>query len=338
MIIRSKAPLRISFGGGGTDVSPYPEDIGGVALNVTIDKYAYCTISTRDDKFIKVYSQDLNQKAKYNMSIHGEPIVHYNGKLDLAKAAINVMEPGTGLNLFMHSDALPGSGLGTSSTMVVALVGALRHLMTMPLTDYEIAELAYDIERIELELAGGRQDQYAAVFGGFNFMEFQEYTIVNPLKIKRETINELAYRLLLCYTGRTRKSADIIKEQTRSYVDRCPVVTRALDRSKEQAIDMKKALLLGKIDVLGGLLHDAWQSKKEFSDKVTSPKIDELYAAAIKNGALGGKLLGAGGGGYLLLLCEFDKRHKVADKLSQLGGQIEQFAFDYKGLQTWEVR
>jgi len=334
MIVRSKAPLRISFAGGGTDVSPYPEKKGGAVLNATIDKYAYCTLVKRDDDIINAHSLDYDIMANY----YKEDDLCYDGKLNLVKAAIKVLKGGSGYDLFLHSDAPVGSGLGASSTVTVALVGSFRHWLKLTLSDYDIAEVAYKIEREELKLPGGRQDQYAAAFGGFNFIEFyNDVTVVNPLRLKQETINELEYRLMLCFTGKTRLSAGIIEEQVSGYVQGKEEVTNALDHTKELAYRMKNALLLGRLDDFGQILHEGWEHKKKFSSKITNPVIDELYTEARKHGAIGGKLLGAGGGGYLLLFCEFDKKHIVAQKLEEMGGQIISFAFDFRGLQTWEV-
>lgn len=333
-IIRAKAPLRISFGGGGTDVSPYPEEKGGAVLSATIDKYAYCSLAARDDESVNVISLDYSLVAKYSLNDKLE----YDGKLDLVKAAIKAMEVRNGVDLFLHSDMPPGSGLGTSSAMTVALVGAFGHRLKLPFSEYDVAELAYRIEREEAGIRGGKQDQYAASFGGFNFIEFQgKTTIVNPLRIKPETVNELEYRLMLCYTGKTRLSAGIIDDQVNGYIKKKDEVVRALDETKELAIATKNALLLGKIDEFGSFLHQAWCSKKRFSTKISDPHIDELYKVARQNGVIGGKLLGAGGGGYLLLLCEFDKQHIIAQKLEELGGKIVSFAFEFNGLQTWEV-
>jgi len=333
-IVRAKAPLRMSFGGGGTDVPPYPEEKGGAVLSATIDKYAYCSLTVRDDKLVNVTSLDYDLVTKYPLNDKLE----YDGKLDLVKAATKVMEIENGVDLFLHSDMPPGSGLGTSSTMTVALVGALRHWLKLPFVEYDVAELAYRIERQEAGIKGGKQDQYAASFGGFNFIEFLgKTTVVNPLRIKNEILNELQYRLMLCYTGKTRLSAGIIDDQVRGYTENREGVVHALDETKKSAINMKNALLLGQIDEFGALLHQGWQSKKRFSTKITDPSIDELYDVARQNGALGGKLLGAGGGGYLLLLCEFDKRHILAQKLEEHGGKVVNFAFEFNGLQTWEV-
>jgi D-glycero-alpha-D-manno-heptose-7-phosphate kinase len=334
VIIRAKVPLRISFGGGGTDVSPYIEERGGAVLSATIDKYAYCSLSTRSDDSVNVVSLDYNLVARYSTNDK----LDYDGKLDLVKAALKVMKIKSGVDLFLHGDVPPGSGLGTSSAMTVALVGALKHWLNISLSDYGIAELAYRIERQEAGIKGGKQDQYAASFGGFNFIEFHgETTIVNPLRIKREIINELEYRLMLCYTGKTRLSAGIIDDQVKGYRQKKEDVVRALDETKTIAIAMKNALLLGQIDELGCLMNQAWQSKKKFTPKMTDPHIDELYDVSKQNGAIGGKLLGAGGGGYLLLLCEFDKRNVLAQKLEGLGGKVVNFAFEFNGLQTWEV-
>ncbi len=336
MIVRSKAPLRISFVGGGTDVPPYVEERGGVVLSATIDKYAYGSLRLRDDPNITVQSLDYDIVAKYHLDD-----LQYDGELDLVKAVIKNMNNGhkQGLDFFIHSDAPPGSGLGSSSTMVVALIGLIKHWQRLPLTNYEIAELAYRIERKDLGIRGGMQDQYAAVFGGFNFMEFgPSAVIVNPLRVDTETINELEYNLLLCYTGRTRLSANIITTQVDAYVRREAEVLSAMDELKKITIEMKNALLQGRLTDFGLLLHQAWINKKKMARQITNSTIDTLYDTARKHGALGGKILGAGGGGYLLLYCEFDKKHSVAEELEKLGGQVVEFTFEHRGLQTWEVK
>ena len=337
MVIRSKAPLRISFAGGGTDVSPYVEERGGVVLSATIDKYAYGALQLRDDRSITVQSLDYGIVAKYD--VDGE--LPYDGHLDLVKAVLRNMNNGNkqGLGFFLYSDAPPGSGLGSSSTMVVALIGLLKHWHHLPLTQYDMAELAYYIERKDLKIQGGMQDQYAAVFGGFNFMEFSRSgVIVNPLRIEPEVINELECNLLLCYTGRTRLSANIITTQVAAYERRDAEVLDAMDELKRITIALKNALLQGRLDDFGSLLHEAWMNKKKLARQITNPVIDELYEAARREGALGGKILGAGGGGYLLVYCPFERRHLIAEALEKLGGQVVPFTFDYHGLQTWEVK
>lgn len=337
MIFRSKAPLRISFAGGGTDVSPYLEERGGVVLSTTIDKYAYATLRLRQDKSITVQSLDYDIMAKYQV----DDELLYDGELDLVKAALKNMCNGNtqGLDFFMHSDAPPGSGLGSSSTVIVALIGVLKHWQRLPLTNYEVAELAYHIERVDLGIKGGMQDQYAAAFGGFNFIEFNaSAVVVNPLRIQQDILNELEYHLLLCYTGRTRLSANIINTQVGAYVRKESEVVAAMDELKAITIDIKRALLQGRLDDFGALLHDAWNNKKKMAKQITSSSIDALYETAREHGALGGKILGAGGGGYLLVYSPFDKKHLIAEKLENLGGQVVEFTFDHYGLQTWEVR
>jgi D-glycero-alpha-D-manno-heptose-7-phosphate kinase len=343
MIIRSKAPLRISFSGGGTEVSPYKDEYGGVVLSATIDKYAYGSLRLRDDRNVAVTSLDYDVVAKYNL----DDEMKYDGELDLVKAVIKNKKLNNGyekgFDFFIHSDAPPGSGLGSSSTMVVALIGLLKHWQRLPLTNYEIANLAYHIEREDLGIKGGMQDQFAATFGGFNFIEFGigaglSNIVVNPLRIDPGVVNELEYRLLLCYTGGTRLSANIISSQVEAYTKKEIDVLKAMEELKKITIELKNALLQARLDDFGRLLHDAWINKKKMAAQITNTTIDALYETARKHGALGGKILGAGGGGYLLLYCEFDKKHIVAEELEKLGGQVVTFTFDHCGLQTWEVR
>ena len=335
MVIRSRAPLRISFAGGGTDVSPYLEERGGAVLSVTIDKYAYASLKFNGEDALSVHSLDYDVVAKYRSD---DPL-KFDGSLDLVKAVLKRMrspDDPQGMGFFLHSDAPPGSGLGSSSSVVVALLGLFRHWKNIPLTDYQLAELAYQIERRDLGIAGGKQDQYAAVFGGVNFIEFSSNAvIVNPLRVRMETLHELQYLCLLCYTGRTRMSDGIIKTQVDGYVKREKDVIAAMDQLKAIAVDMKNALLQGRLRDFGALLHEGWEAKKRMAGPITNPTIDELYAVARQNGVWGGKVTGAGGGGYMLLMCEFDRKYLIAQKLEELGAQAVEFAFDLKGLQTW---
>ncbi|MFH0777173.1 MAG: GHMP kinase, partial [Candidatus Eisenbacteria bacterium] len=311
-----------------------PEERGGVVLSATINKYAYASLIPRGDRRITITSLDYDVVAKYERT---DRFV-LDGNLDLVKTVVKRLGGNSGLNLFIHTDAPPGSGLGSSSTLVVALIGALREWLSKPLTDYEIAELAYRIERVDMHIAGGKQDQYAATFGGFNFIEFgRDHTVVNPLRIKHSILNELEYRLLLCYTGETRLSAGILRRQTESFVAKRKEIVGALDGIKADTSLMKNALLLGKLDLLGELLHETWVKKKKLDREISSPKINRLYAVARRHGAIGGKILGAGGGGYLLTLCRFDKKHIVAEKLENAGGQIVEFGFEFRGLDTWKI-
>ena len=342
VIVRSKTPLRISFSGGGTDVSPYREEYGGVVLSATIDKYAYSSLRVRDDRRLEVTSLDYDIVAKYNLDE-----MSYDGQLDLVKAVVKNQslnkDFSRGFDVFIHSDAPPGSGLGSSSAVVVGLIGLLKHAQGLPMTNDEIARLAFHIEREDVGIKGGMQDQYAAAFGGFNLIEFgagpgPANVVVSPLQIDADIMNELEYRLLLCYTGRTRLSDNILTSQIDAYTRQDGSVLQALEELKQITFAMKDALVHRHLEDLGRLLHEAWDNKKRMATHITNTTIDTLYDAAVKSGALGGKLLGAGGGGYLLLYCAFDRKHAVAAELERLGGQLVEFTFERHGLQTWEVR
>ena len=329
---RARAPLRLSFCGGGTDVSPYPEEHGGMVLSATINQYAYASLRPRRDTRLTLASLDYDVVARYD---HPRRL-KLDGNLDLIKSVVKALKVRRGADLWVHSDAPPGSGLGSSSTLVVALIGVLSEWHHKPLSGYEVAELAYRIERIDLGLAGGRQDQYAAVFGGFNFIEFQgQTTVVNPLRIRPDVLRELEYRMLLCYMGQTRHSARIIERQTASYVSGRRRTVEALHRLKRETLEMKKALLLGDIDGMGELLHQAWENKKKLDEGISNSHVDRLYQFARKEGAIGGKMPGAGGGGYFVLLTRFDRKHRVARVLEKHGGQVVPFQFEAKGLATW---
>ncbi len=329
---RARAPLRLSFCGGGTDVSPYPEEHGGVVLSATINQYAYASLRPRRDTRLTLASLDYDVVARYD---HPRRL-KLDGSLDLIKAVVQGLKVRRGADLWVHSDAPPGSGLGSSSTLVVALIGVLGEWLQKPRSGYDVAELAYRIERIDLGLAGGRQDQYAAAFGGFNFIEFQgATTVVNPLRIRPDVLRELEYRMLLCYMGQTRQSAHIIERQTANYVGGRRRTIEALHRLKRETLEMKQALLLGDIDGMGELLHQAWENKKKLDDSISTPHVDRLYTFARKEGAIGGKMPGAGGGGYFLLLTRFDRKHRVARVLERHGGQVVPFQFEAKGLATW---
>jgi D-glycero-alpha-D-manno-heptose-7-phosphate kinase len=336
MIIRAKAPLRISFAGGGTDVPPYPAREGGCVLSATIDNFAWGSLRSRNDDQIKIESVDLGLSLSYTV----DSKMTFDGQLDLVKAAIIRLgaKNSHGFDIFLQSDAPPGSGLGASSALMVGLVGLVKEFKNLPLTEYEIAHMAYVIERQDLGIQGGLQDQYATCFGGFNFIEFErERVIVNPLRISREVINELEHNLLLCYTGTTRRSDHIIEDQTRRYEGNEEQTVRALRDQKHLAVDMKNALLQHRLNDFGDLLHIAWESKKKVSPRISNSSIDEMYEEARRHGAVGGKITGAGGGGYMLFYCRFETKHKVAAALRKMSAVPADFAFDNHGLQTWRA-
>lgn len=334
-VIRAKAPLRVSFCGGGTDVAPYPEMRGGLALCSTIDRYAYATLIPRRDDEISIESLD------YSMVSHGkvDRPFEYDGRLDLAKAVVNRFHRQPhGMKLFLHSDAPPGSGLGSSSALVVALVAALANHQDISLSQHELAELAWQVERIDMAIEGGLQDQYAAVFGGFNLLTFSAEGVgIEPLQLRESVLNELAYRLILVYTGQTRMSGHIISKQVEGYRSRDVDVLAALDEMKSIALQMRHTLSDGHLDDFGDLLNSAWQAKQRLAPGITTPEIDDLYAAAKSAGALGGKITGAGGGGHLLLFCQFDRRHRIREAVERMGATVEGFTFEPRGVQTWKV-
>lgn len=333
MIIRAKAPLRLSFAGGGTDVAPFKDEEGGCVLTTTITQYVYATLHQTDQAHIKIHSLDYDIVSKYTVNQK----IRRDSRLSLAKATIQRMnERDLGADIFIHSDAPPGSGLGSSSTMVVTIIGLFRELFKKPLSNYEMAEMAYLIERVDLQMLGGMQDQYAAAFGGFNFIEFyQDRVIVNPLRINATALNELHYNLLLCSVGRTRLSETIIAKQVDNYRKSEKEAVDAMRTQKAIAIEMKNCLLLGKLNEFAALLDYAWLVKKRMAKEISNPVIDAMYEEAKKNGAIGGKILGAGGGGYLVFYCSSGKKHLIARALEKMGGRIVDFGFETNGLQAW---
>ncbi|HYH94260.1 MAG TPA: hypothetical protein VD763_13960 [Candidatus Saccharimonadales bacterium] len=336
MLIRAKAPLRISLAGGGTDVPPFPELEGGCVLSTTINRYAWGTLRPRADSQIHITSLDFGVSQSYGS--HRE--LTFDGQLDLAKAAIKQLsgDDGVGFDLFLHTDAPPGSGLGSSSAMIVALVGLLKEFRNLPLTDYEVAELAWKIERQDLGIQGGLQDQYAAAFGGFNFIEFlADRVIVNSLKISPDILNELEYNLMLCHTGGTRLSGHIIEDQVARYERRESDSIDALRTLKALTIDMKNAILNRRLDLMGEMLDQEWHHKKRMSSKISNQHLDDLYDLARRRGALGGKVTGAGGGGYMLLYCPFERKHEIREAMREAGCEIHEVALEAVGLQTWRV-
>jgi D-glycero-alpha-D-manno-heptose-7-phosphate kinase len=338
VITRARAPLRISFCGGGTDVSPYCDERGGAVLSATINRYAAATIVPGGDRF---HVRSLDYDATIDFGI--DDAVVFDGQLDLAKGVIRHFRHATridgGFELVMHNDAPPGSGLGSSSAITVALVRALAEHLRYPLDSYQIARLAWQIERVDVGVKGGKQDQYAAAFGGFNFIEFHPdgTTVVNALRLSPEVVFELEYSLVLVYTGGVRFSQQIIERQVQNYVAGAAGSVRAMDRLKDLTGLMKRALLLGNLREFGALLDSAWQSKKQMADGIATGHIDELYAEARRAGALGGKVSGAGGGGFMFFLCDPNCRFKVQDAVRRLGGQLIPFSFVEAGVQSWTI-
>ncbi|GAB6120907.1 GHMP family kinase ATP-binding protein [Dysgonomonas termitidis] len=342
MIIRSKAPFRLGLAGGGTDVSPYSDLYGGCILNATISLYAYANIEPRSDNKIVFRIPQNNEEYVFDAALE-LPIL--NDKADLMKGIYNrVVKDFTGKPLsFTLTCALEvpfGSGLGTSSTLAVAILGAYAEWLTLPLGEYDLAYLAYLIERADLKQAGGKQDQYAAAFGGFNFMEFysEDKVIVNPLRIRNETINELSNNMLLYYTNTGHNSGDIIEKQQKNVTEQKSKSIEAMHQIKNQAYEIKEAILKNNLGEIGHILHRGWTYKREMADGISTPLFEEIYNTAINAGSSGGKISGAGGGGYVFFYCPGNTRFAVSKALERLGGRVQQYSFTKKGLETWHIR
>lgn len=353
MIIRSKAPLRLGLAGGGSDVSPYSELYGGQVLNATINLSAYCTIEETDDGLISVEAYDVPLRASYPASgmldcpaplirgVFNRVLRDYgaDGQGKPFDGTFGIRPGVTGFRITTWNDAPAGSGLGTSSTMVVCILKCFAEWLGLPLGDYEIARLSYEIERMDLGLAGGKQDQYAAAFGGFNFMEFRpdDTVIVNPLKIKRWIIDELESSMVLYFTGKSRSSAAIISEQQKNTSSGNRVAIEAMHRIKQSSADMKLALLKGDMMTFGRILGSAWEDKKKMAGAITNPVIQEAFDVAIDAGAVAGKVSGAGGGGFIMLMVSPVRKKAVTEALQALPGLVVPFQFTERGAHAWRI-
>ena len=339
--VRSRAPLRLGLAGGGTDVSPYSELYGGNVLNASIDMHAYCTITTSEADEVVFHAADLGETWRSAAACS----IPLEGPLVLHKATYNrvVRDFNSGESLPVrvttNADAPPGSGVGTSSTMVVAILRAYQELLKLPLGEYDLAQLAYDIERRDCGLAGGKQDQYAATFGGFNFMEFfsDDRVIVNPLRIRDEIINEIECSMLLYFTGRSRESANIINDQIHTAESGDGGSLQAMHSVKKSAMEMKEALLKADIRTMAAILREAWEAKRKMAKSISNPHIDEIYGRAMDAGALSAKISGAGGGGFMMMFVEPTSRLDVMSALSGLQGSFYRFHFTKEGAQGWHV-
>lgn len=341
MIIRSKAPLRLGLAGGGTDVAPYCDLYGGHVLNVTINMFAYCTIIPTDDGKIEFYAADLDKRV----TADSVAVLPCDGDLPLHRGAYNriVKDYNIGkplsFRMTTYSDAPAGSGLGSSSTMVVAMLKAYMEWLNLPIGEYDMASLAYEIERIDLGLSGGKQDQYAATFGGFNFIEFMENgrVIVNPLRIKNWIQNEIQNSLVLYYTGTSRESAKIIDQQIENTKKRDSKGMEGMHALKESATVMKEAILKGDFDGLAQSLRDGWEAKKKTSSVISNPSINETYDFIMSHGGKAAKISGAGGGGFMMILCDPVERFRLVKALETLSGRVMLAEFTEKGTRAWTL-
>lgn len=337
---RARAPLRLGLAGGGTDLSPYCDSFGGAILNVTIGRYAFASILPRDDNHVVFEADDIGVQEIYEegKSVDSELLLHRG----VYERMISEFNDGIRIPVTVRTtvDAPAGSGLGSSSALVVALVDGFREVLGAPLGQYDVAHLAWEIERKDLALSGGRQDQYAAAFGGINFIEFlrEDRVVVNPLRVSEAIYNELESSIVICFSGRSRRSAEIIDRQTSGMRAGNVATLDALHQLKGDAIAMKQALLVGDIDRMAEVLNRSWKAKQETAVGVSTDTIDHLFETARRNGALAGKVSGAGGGGFAFFLVHPEHRFRLIEALSAAGSQASPAKFTSQGSEVWRFR
>jgi D-glycero-alpha-D-manno-heptose-7-phosphate kinase len=337
--VRARAPLRLGFAGGGTDLSPFCDEYGGNVVNCTITAYAYAVIQEREDWALTFHANDIESVDETTPSPRLDTSVGlalHRGVYNRIVQDFNKGRP-LSIDVFTSVDAPPGSGLGSSSALVVALVKAFAELLRLPLGDYDIARLAFDIERVDLGMAGGKQDQYAAAFGGVNFIEFlsNDRVIVNPLRIHESHLLEMESSIMICHTGRSRLSSSIIEMQTESMKRSDADALSALQQIKQDSIEMKLAMLRGDILAMGEILTRSWNAKKRLAAGTSNSNIDEIYDLALKNGAIAGKISGAGGGGFMMLLAPPERRPLLGRKLTERGLTVLPVQFTHRGVEAW---
>lgn len=341
MIVRARAPLRLGLAGGGTDVAPFCDLHGGYVMNAAIDKYAYATVDDSPTGQAEFHALDHGVSIAWNP----DEVVRGQGGLQLLTGVyLRICQDFLGgrrppLRVRTFSDAPPGSGLGSSSTLVVALVTAMVEYFSLAMGEYEIAHLAYQIERVDLGMAGGKQDQYAAAFGGFNFMEFHagDRVIVNPLRIKDWVLAELEASLLLYFTGVSRESARIIDEQAHNAATGVQSSVDAMHELKNEAVQMKEALLKGDLPAFARTLQKGWEAKKRMAHSISNPMIDAVEAVAADHGARATKVSGAGGGGFMMFVCDPCDRVRLSRALAAQGGNLVDFHFNPQGAIAWRA-
>lgn len=337
---RARAPLRLGLAGGGTDLSPYCDEFGGAILNMTIGRYAFASILPRDDGKVVFEADDIGVAENYEEggASLGELLLHRG----VYERMISEFNSSNRLAVTIRTtvDAPAGSGLGSSSALVVALVDGMREILGAPLGQYDVAHLAWEIERKNLGLSGGRQDQYAAAFGGINFIEFlrDDRVIVNPLRVSEAIYHELESSIVVCFSGRSRQSAAIIDRQTSGMLSGSSGTLNALHQLKDDAIAMKQALLSGDIDLMAEILSRSWKAKQATAQGISTDNIDRLFEVASSNGALAGKVSGAGGGGFAFFLVRPEHRFRLIESLNSAGGRASPVEFSNHGSKVWRFR
>ncbi|UAL07806.1 MAG: kinase [Candidatus Methanogranum gryphiswaldense] len=330
--IRARAPLRIGFAGDGTDLEHYTIENKGCVVGATIDKFVYCTLMSRNDHTMSVHSTCY---GRYKAPLNGH--LELDGKNDLIKAVANHFDIRNGFQIILHTDVPAGSGLGGSSAALTAVIAAVSNWIESDITKNDMAKLVYDLEKEVIGVAGGEQDQFESVFGGFNMLEFENHHVdVEPLGMDPDILNELQCRSVLCYVGRPKQSEEIIKAQVNDYVNGINV--EALAHSKQLAVQLANAVKVGDFDKTGELIDKSWECKKKLSRNVTNHDVDKMIRVAKMNGAIGGKLTGTGGGGFMYLLCEYDLKVQVVEALKSKGAMVTDFMFEPNGVNSWRSR
>jgi D-glycero-alpha-D-manno-heptose-7-phosphate kinase len=338
-IVRARAPLRLGLAGGGTDLSPYCDEFGGAVLNATIDHYAYAFIAPSPDGRMHFAAHDIDVAESHDCDHDALEAARLRIHAGVCRRMVRQFDRGVlpPLSVVTFVDAPPGSGLGSSSALVVALVEAFRTYLGLPLGLYDVAHLAYEIERIDLSLSGGRQDQYAAAFGGINYIEFLagDRVIVNPLRVPRGVLNELETSLVICFTGVSRSSEQIIAEQQRGMTEHSRAAIESLHQLKSDAQEMKLALLRGEIAHMADVLNRSWKAKKQTASGISTGQIEELYEIAMREGAIGGKVSGAGGGGFMMFVVPPQRRVAVIRALNATGASARSVHLTPDGAESW---
>jgi len=336
IIARSKSPVRISFGGGGSDLTHYfTQNSGGAVVNSTISLYTHATLIKNDNKKIVIHSEDLGITLEEDDL---KSALEKKGDLGLIMSIIELINPKFGFELHIRSDFPVGSGLGGSAVVMSAIIGCFNEFRIDKWNNYEMAEMAYQAERLSFNISGGWQDQYATVFGGVNFMEFRKNrNLIHPLKIDNDILLELKENLILCDTCSTHVSSDIHKDQKKQLIDQ-KSINKLVSTNVDLTYEIRDSLLRGDLSGIGKYLDKAWTHKRKYSSKISNERLDNIYNTALKYGALGGKLLGAGGGGFFIFYCDPTKSRTLKRKLELLNTKIVNFEFEQNGLVSWKVR
>jgi D-glycero-alpha-D-manno-heptose-7-phosphate kinase len=340
-IVRARVPLRLGLAGGGTDLSPYCDEYGGAVLNTTIDRYAYAFIEPAEDGQVHFVAPDLGIEEAFPADLAAFDTARLQLHAGVTRRMLRQFGGGRvpPIRVTSYVDAPAGSGLGSSSALVVALVEAFAALLSAPLGPYDVAHLAFEVERIDLQLAGGKQDQYAATFGGTNFIEFHaaDRVIVNPLRVAPWVLNELETSMVICFTGVSRRSEAIIVEQQRGMTAPDGVALEGLHQLKREAVEMKDALLRGQIARMAEVMNRSWLAKQQTASGISTSRIEALYELAFANGAIGGKVSGAGGGGFMMFIVPPHRRFQVIRALNDAGASAGGVHFTAQGAESWTV-